>query len=972
MRLGDQRTAGDGFISQDLIVRRCLPWQVVGHETRTSNGASVLCPVMVGRDRELAQLQQAWRAGGQMLVVRGRAGIGKSRLIRELADWARASGGTVLVGRCSPTGGDVPFRPLREALLAAARVGLAPSSRLTAFRPILGSLVPEWSEEHAAGVDGGLMVLAEGVLRLMVEWSSSDAPALLVIEDLHWADRETLEVLEYLADHVSGHAALVVVTLRDDEPGPGSGLVSALWARRAVRPIPLSPLDPAQCEVMLRECLSAASLVPDLVDAVVTRSDGVPFFIEELLAAALGEVDSARAVPGSIAAAVETRLGLLPEATARFLGFAALLGRNFDWHVVAAATGCPPPEAIDRLRQAARAQLIDTDGARFRFRHALTAEAVRSSLLPEERQAICASLLETLQLLHPDLEGETCQLAAGLAVEAGDHLRAAGLWLEAARRALREGSLGSAEALAMRAQDARPLEADRVLLSIWTMAGQPWRALEVGHRVLSSGDCDPAVRTGVLFELLDAMITAGRWDDADNYLDTLRSAAGLDRPAGTRRTIAAAEVALARNDMRAAIEFARAALADARDDGLAEVACRALWVIGRVERGRSTDVARAAFEAAYRCASRNALPVFRIKSLQELGTIDMFETLGTARFEEARGEALAAGAISMVAMVDLQLAATYSAQGKAGLTLEIAARCEEASRRFGLASLPMSLALQAVAHGFSGNHAAMEAFAAQARATEGDRETVEMSMLANGVALYHLGEGQVPEAVAALDRAMDVLRAVGGARDFPGRWALLRTVTDAAGARARSECGRLSFDTAMSRATLKAADAVAVGLEGGDAASIFEAADRALRRIEGGFVRSLARLLVAPCASRDGWGEPAVWLREALANFEDLGLPNFAGQCRAALRAIGEAVPRRPRSEAPRVTGLLAARGVTPREAEVLAQIAAGRSNREIAGALQLSVRTVEKHVERLLMKTGHSRSELARFAEGAGVQPAV
>jgi predicted ATPase len=167
-----------------------------------------------------------------MLLVRGRAGIGKSRLIREFADWARHAGGTVLAGRCSPTAGDVPFRPLREALLAAARVGLAPSSRLTAFRPTLGSLVPEWSGEHAGGLDGGLIVLAEGVLRLMVEWSSPDAPALLVIEDLHWADRETLEVIEYLADHLSGQAALVVATLRDDEPGPGGELVSALSARR--------------------------------------------------------------------------------------------------------------------------------------------------------------------------------------------------------------------------------------------------------------------------------------------------------------------------------------------------------------------------------------------------------------------------------------------------------------------------------------------------------------------------------------------------------------------------------------------------------------------------------------------------------------------------------------------------------------------------------------------------------------------
>src|SRR5215831_14600509 len=241
-----------------------VPWLVVGHEARTSDAASTLSPVMVGRDREFAELQGAWRTGGQMLVVRGRAGIGKSRLVREFANWVWGAGGTVLAGRCSPTAGDVAFRPLREALLAAARVGLAPSSRLTAFRPVLGSLVPEWSGEHVGGFDGGLMVLAEGVLRLMVEWSSAETPALLAIEDVHWADRETLEVIEYLADQLSGHAVLVVVTLRDDEPGPGSELVSALLARRVVRHIWLPPLDPAQSRLMLRECLGAATLRPAL------------------------------------------------------------------------------------------------------------------------------------------------------------------------------------------------------------------------------------------------------------------------------------------------------------------------------------------------------------------------------------------------------------------------------------------------------------------------------------------------------------------------------------------------------------------------------------------------------------------------------------------------------------------------------------------------------------------------------------
>src|SRR5262249_58469508 len=120
-------------------------------------------------------------------------------------------------------------------------------------------------------------------------------------------------------------------------------------------------------------------------------------------AGAVGGGNAGRLVPGSGAAAVDARVRVLPERAARFRGCGAMLGRNFDWHVVAAATGCPPLEAIDRLRQAARAQLIDTDRAGFRFRHALTAEAGRSSLLPGERQAICPSLPATLQVLHPGL-----------------------------------------------------------------------------------------------------------------------------------------------------------------------------------------------------------------------------------------------------------------------------------------------------------------------------------------------------------------------------------------------------------------------------------------------------------------------------------------------------------------------------------------------------------------------------------------
>jgi len=464
------------------------------------------------------------------------------------------------------------------------------------------------------------------------------------------------------------------------------------------------------------------------------------------------------------------------------------------------------------------------------------------------------------------------------------------------------------------------------------------------------------------------MIAAGRWDDADNYLSTLRSSS-LDRAGACRRSIGEAEVALGRGDPAAASALATSALAVARADELAEELARALWVIGRVERERDVAAASAAFGEAYESALRHGLVLPRIKSLLELGTIDLFTTLRTDRLEQARREAIAAGALATAAMVDLQLAAAYSCQGRAEQTLEASVRCEEVSRRFGLASLPMSLALQAVAHALRGDREAMQAMAKAARATRGDVVTVEIVLHGNAFSTWLLGRGELAGALRELEECMAVLRANGGgAHPFPGRWALLSTVLDEGGVEARAECRALELDTEMSRVTLAVADAVAAGRQGEDPGRGVDAALVALEQFEGGFLRSLALLLVAPCARRDGWGDPVRWTRDALANFESLGLPGFAQQCRVSLRAMGERAPRATRGDGPKVPPALAGRGVTSREMEVLSHVAAGRTNREIAALLHLSVRTVEKHVERVIMKTGRTRPELATLASEAGV----
>lgn len=210
------------------------------------------------------------------------------------------------------------------------------------------------------------------------------------------------------------------------------------------------------------------------------------------------------------------------------------------------------------------------------------------------------------------------------------------------------------------------------------------------------------------------------------------------------------------------------------------------------------------------------------------------------------------------------------------------------------------------------------------------------------------------------------------AQPFPGLWAVLRTLIDDDGDAARCEVAELAIDTPVSRELLLAAEAVALGRAGdrGGAAARFAEADAALGRRQGGFRRALTRLLVAPAALADGWGEPLPWLRENLATFEAKNLDALARRCRTILRDAGAPVPRRGRSDTAAVPPELAAMGITGREVDVLALVATGATNREVGKRLFISVRTVDKHVERILQKVGTSRAGLAEVASAAGLLP--
>ena len=620
-----------------------------------------------------------------------------------------------------------------------------------------------------------------------------------------------------------------------------------------------------------------------------------------------------------------------------------------------------------------QAQLVDVEGSGFRFHHALTRDAVLLAAGPAASKTAAAEALAALEEIDPGLEGERCHAAAMLATRAGQPGRAASLLLVAATRAVDQGALASAEALVGRADELAASEhrlaIDALLLRISALAGQVDRASVLGMRLLDSAT-SPAERADVHLEIARAALTAGHWEVAENHAGAITALVPDDDTRRARAISISALATMGRDDGEAALPIAELALAQGRATHQAEVQCEALEVIGRATRVHDTQAAEAAFEEALRVATDAGLALWRVRALQELGTIDLFESLALERLTEARRAAIEVGALALAAVIDLQLAAVHDERGEADLALVAARRCEDASQRWGLSTLPMSLTLQAMAHARLGDEAAMNAAGAAALATAEDSMNVEIGLWGNAYPMWHLATGDLRAAARAFDRGFEALQQLpGGAFPWAGLWALTRTALDEGGAEARREVRALTADTPVSRMMALAADAVAAGREGdpGRAEALFVEADAWLARMEGGFRRAVVRLLVAPAAHEAGWGKPEAWLRESLAVFDRNGLHDFAARCREALREIDAPVPRRSGGSV--VPTELAALGITSREVEVLSLIAAGLSNKEAAERLVISVRTVDKHVERLLMKAGTNRAGLVELAHRAGLR---
>jgi predicted ATPase len=405
-------------------VRAAVSFWPTARDNRGEMGGRVASPTFVGRVEELKILGAARvrAADGEpaVVLVGGEAGVGKTRLIAKFAARCATDGIRVLSGGCLPVGdGALPYAPIVEALLGlVAEVGaeavrglVGPSwPELARLLPALGAPDPTGQPDQAA--QARLFELLLGLLGRLGE----QAPLVLVVEDLHWADRSTRDLLAFLVRNLRRERMLLVITYRNDEPGQqrlGSYLAELDRIGRVER-IELSRLDRAQTVAQLVGILGAAP-APELVDSVFARSDGNPFFTEELLAVVRS---GSQELPATLRGLLRGRVDALPEAATQVLAVVVVAGRRVSHRLLALVAGLDDQALIEALRAAVASQLLITapgeDG--YDVRHALLGEVINADLLPGERARLHARLAQSFTE-QPELAGISPALvAAELAV----------------------------------------------------------------------------------------------------------------------------------------------------------------------------------------------------------------------------------------------------------------------------------------------------------------------------------------------------------------------------------------------------------------------------------------------------------------------------------------------------------------------------------------------------------------------------
>jgi len=995
-------------------------------------------PVIVGRERELGVIERALGAAAEgrpvLLLVRGEAGIGKSRLIREAIERARAGGSAILHGSCLDLGGDgVPYLPVIEALRGLARA--TPPSRLATLlgpaRDDLARLLPELADEDRGVVGDGEPAqrrqsgidrarLFERFIGLLGRLGEN-APVVAVVEDVQWIDPATRDLVTFLVRNVTTEPLVAILTCRTDDLARGHPAVTWLAemgrAPGAVR-IDMRRLTRADVAAQL-EAIGGGPVAEAVVDAIWSRSEGLPLFAEELFATA-DEPEG-----GPLPSLVDVLLGRVASLDRDTLGIVealAVAGRPVDERIIAAVVERSEREVGVALREAAsRGVLVAQPDDRYAFRHELLRSVVELGVSAAERRDLHERFARTIED-RPELADAG---ASGAPAELARHWAAADRPVEAYRAALTaaeaaEGVHAFEEALRLRERaialeaslppDAAPdvsarMDSRRRAADDADLAGKFARAIELAAEALSLVDAsaDPAT-AATLHSRLGYLTWAS--GDGEAALSEHREAVRLvpvDPPSTERARVLGAyggalmglgRWAESREVCEAAVDCAVKAGARAEESRARNMLGSDLVAMGEIDAGlreltRSRELAEAGPPELLVVTSHNlalnllaadrldealaaataAQTAARATGLERRYGLDLAALAGDVLFRLGRWDEADAVTTDGLALDQRGLGTTYLAAVRARL---VAARGDatEAARRLAAIDLPAlepDVAAFVAAVEAEANLATGDASGALTAAERGMSHLEGLDDVLWGSPLVALAMRAFAELAETAHAGHDDARVDEAERRAEPFIAILgplagRAVTPSSRAWAATAAAELTRarrrpDVAAWGAAADAWDAVPSPPEA--AYARYRGAETALRA--SGVKADVGATL------RDAYHIAVVLrARPLVADIEAV-----ARRARIALaddrrvEAGAEAAPPvdQRRAADPRASRL------SSREIEVLRLVAAGRSNGQIADELFITRKTAGVHVTHILDKLGVSnRVEAAMAAARLGI----